>query len=364
MKVLHVINSLDIGGAQTLLTDSLPRFVEKKVESEVFVLKKSSEGNFEEILKFKGINIIYSQVEQIYSPLQILELKRLIQQNSYDIVHSHTFPSQYWVSLLKNLIRKPPVFITTEHSTSNRRREKKVFKYLDKFIYRNYRHIVCISEGTLSELITWVSDVKPKSSVIENGIDLKKLTVASPLNPKDIIPNYQDGDKIIVMVARLTEQKDHKTVIQAASKLPSNMHIVFVGGGEKYSEYEAMIKQNNLESQVHLLGPRKDVPNIIKAADLFVLSSHFEGFGLVVVEAMASGIPVIGSDVTGLTDVVSGAGKLFQQGDSQELANIIIELVNHPEMCTAMIEAGYKKSSLYSIERFVDEHMKLYQSLL
>lgn len=125
-----------------------------------------------------------------------------------------------------------------------------------------------------------------------------------------------------------------------------------------------MINKLNLNDRVHLLGARKDVPNIMKTADLFVLSSHFEGFGLVAVEAMASGLPVIGSNVAGLTDIISGAGRLFDQGNADQLSEIIMELTENPDTCASMIDAGNTKSSLYSIREFVDGHIDLYKSIL
>ncbi|MBT2718163.1 glycosyltransferase [Bacillus sp. ISL-57] len=364
MKVLHVINSLDIGGAQTLLNDALPEFEKKGVKSDVLVLKKSTEGNLEQLLKSKGINIIYSKVNNIYNPLQITEIKKVIRNDKYDIVHSHTFPSQYWVSLLRYMFQKKPKLITTEHNTSNRRREKKIFKYIDNFIYKSYSKIICISEGTRNELITWDCDVKDKSIVVENGIDLNKFNNAKSLDKTDLVPHYRPGDTILLMVARLTPQKDHETVIKSMLKLPENIYVVFVGDGEKHSEYLDMINTLNLNDKVILLGAREDIPNIMKAADLFVLSSHFEGFGLVVLEAMACGLPVIGSNVAGLTDIVSGAGRLFEKGDINQLSTIIKELAVDKKTCASMVKAGNKKSSLYSIDKFVEKHINVYKSIL
>ncbi|MGG3640561.1 glycosyltransferase [Bacillus gobiensis] len=364
MNVLHVINSLDIGGAQTLLNDALPEFKKNGVRSDVFVLKKSTEGNFEQLLESNGIKIIYSNTKNIYSPLQIREIKKVIKENKYDIVHSHTFPSQYWVSLLHFMLREGPKLITTEHNTSNRRREKKVFKYIDNFIYINYSKIICISKGTFNELVEWVNIVKDKSIVIENGVNLSKYKNSKPLDKIELVPNYKSNDIIILMVARLTNQKDHETVIKSTLNLPRNIHIVFVGDGEKRSDYENMINKFNLNDRVHLLGAREDVPNIMKTADLFVLSSHFEGFGLVVVEAMASGLPIIGSNVNGLTDIISDVGCLFEKGNASQLTEIIMGLVEDPIEQASMIKAGYKKSSLYSIEKFVNDHINLYNSVL
>lgn len=363
MKVLHIINALDVGGAETLLKESLPLFLKKGIKCDVFVLRKGN-SNYEEYLKSKNINIFYSKVEKIYSPLQVISIANFLKNNKYDIIHSHLFPSQYWASLAKLFpTNKDVKLVTTEHNTSNGRRGKKPFYYMDKFVYSKYNKIICISKGTQIELNNWISNTELKSLVIENGIDLEKFRNANALKRADLVSNYSEGDILIVMTARLTEQKDHHTVIRAALDLPKKYHFLFVGDGEKRKEYEVFVKENNIGNRVHFLGVRSDVENIMKACDIFVLSSHFEGFGLVAVEAMASGLPVIASNVTGLSQVVSNAGLLFEKGNYKELAKLILDISTNQEFKEKVIKQGIERSENYSINGFIDKHIDLYNKI-
>ncbi|PMC37358.1 glycosyltransferase [Bacillus sp. UMB0899] len=364
LKVLHIINSLDFGGAETLLKESLPLFKEKGIDCDVLVLRKSNSG-YEEFLKGHNIDIFYSNIKNIYNPLQISFITNFLNKNEYDVVHSHPFPSQYWVSLAKTLTSNKKVkFVTTEHNTSNGRRGKKIFYFLDKLIYSQYKKIICISEGTKRELVKWVPDTFEKAYIIENGVNLNKFINSKPLNRTDLIPTYRDGDKLILMTARLTEQKDHQTVINAASELPNNIHFLFAGDGEKRKEYETIVEEKNLTHRIHFLGMRPDVERIIKTVDLFVLSSHYEGFGLVAVEAMASGIPVIASNVSGLAEVVNEAGILFDKGNHKALISAINELVIDNNSYAEAKHKGIDRSKKYSLSVFVDNHINLYNNIL
>ena len=116
-----------------------------------------------------------------------------------------------------------------------------------------------------------------------------------------------EGEKIVLMVAAMREQKDHETLIRASKLLPQEYRIIFVGEGERMEEVQNYARENGSAS-ILFLGRRADVPSIMKASDVFVLSSKWEGFGLVVVEAAATGLPVVASDVDGLNGVVKTIG--------------------------------------------------------
>lgn len=362
MKVLHIINSLDVGGAETLLKESVPYFEAKGLTCDILVLKRSNSG-YEEYLKNKGINIFYSDVQNIYNPFQIKFLISFLKKNNYDVIHSHLFPSQYWVSLASRFLRTSPKLVTTEHNTSNGRRGKQIFRLLDKIIYNKYECIICISEGTKNELNKWLKETYTKAYVIDNGINIDKFKEAVALEKSEIIKNFKTGDVLVVMTARLSEQKDHATVILAAKKLPHNYHVIFIGKGEKQEEYTKLVEKHQLNERVHFIGVRSDVERVIKACDVFVLSSNYEGFGLVAVEAMASGLPVIASNVTGLSEVVSGAGLLFEKGNTKELAELILKVSTKLDVKNNLISKGYIRANKYSIREFIEKHISLYKSI-
>ena len=111
---------------------------------------------------------------------------------------------------------------------------------------------------------------------------------------------------------------------------------------------------------VHLLGLRTDVPNLLKASDIVVQSSHIEGFGLAAVEAMAAGKPVIASNVEGLSGVVEGAGLLFEHENAQQLAYAISNVLNDKKQYQSLVEKGCKRASIYTIETMADKYLMEY----
>lgn len=362
MKILHVINSLNIGGAQALLREALPLFKNKGIDSDVFVLKKSTEGCYEQELAADGIDVIHSHVKNEYSPLQTREIVRAANKNNYDAIHSHTFPSQYWVSAAAPFLKNKSVrLFTTEHNTTNRRRGKKIFRTLDRLVYKQYNRIICCSDETRTALTKWLPTTDSKSLVIANGVNVEKFRSAAPYKKHELIADCSEKDIFIVMVARLTGQKDHATVIKAASRLPDRCHVLFVGGGEKEKEYRQAVEELHLAERVHFLGSRTDVERIIKTSDMFVLSSHFEGLALVTIEAMAGGLPVIASNVSGVRDIVSETGLLFERGNAGELADLIQQVTENESLQKEMIRKGREESALYSIEAFVDKFTAFYK---
>ena len=126
-----------------------------------------------------------------------------------------------------------------------------------------------------------------------------------------------DDDKILIQVARFNKYKDHRTLIKSLKILPNNIKLILVGDGELKFEIKKLINELDLNKRVALLGVRMDVPNLLKSSDISILSSHSEGFGLVAIEGMASGKPFVGSDVKGLSNIVSGAGLLFENGNEK-----------------------------------------------
>src|SRR5690554_5088814 len=137
MRVLQIINSLNTGGAEKLLLDSLPLYEKKNVRVDILILQKKQTPFLEQLqTNFKG-NIFFSTVKSLYNPRQIRIVRKYIK--NYDIVHAHLFPSMYWVALAKNFSKRFPILIFTEHNTENRRINNPVFRILDKFIYSKYK---------------------------------------------------------------------------------------------------------------------------------------------------------------------------------------------------------------------------------
>lgn len=165
------------------------------------------------------------------------------------------------------------------------------------------------------------------------------------------------------MSAAFRYPKDHETVIRALHLLPNNYHLLLAGDGERRTMVEDFVEKELLSQRVHFLGNRNDVANVLKAADVIVMSSRYEGLSLSSLEGLASGRPVVASDVPGLREIVGDAGLLFPQGDAQALAKTILDLEENATLCQQTIEKGLQLALQYDISTMIEAYWQVYQNL-
>lgn len=319
MKILHVINTLRTGGAEKLLSELAPVLGRSGNQVDVYVFD-DSDTYYRHVLEKSGIHVSgYKAGCNVYNPLIIPRLMKVMR--GYDIVHTHNTSPQLFVALAGMFVKTK--LVTTEHSTSNRRRGHSVFRLLDKWMYGRYSHIVCISEKASDLLCEYLPCLKERVSVVENGIDVRAYETATPLS----ISEKGTERFVVTMVSGFRYQKDHTTLIKAFGLLPGqDYELWLVGDGERREVIENEILAEGISDRVRLWGVRTDVCHILKSSDVVVQSSHIEGFGLAAVEGMASGRPVIATNVPGLSEVVSGAGLTVEHEDAKALAEAIVRL--------------------------------------
>ena len=323
MKVLHIIPTLGSGGAEKMLVDLVEEMLKKGVSCEVAVLTTAN-NFFGEALAKLNIPIYYGEEQKVYTFHNISFLNKLIKTNHYDCIHTHLYAPQLFTPIALKFANVNTPLITTEHSTHNKRRNNKLFYFLDYWMYKHYAKIIAITEDTKINLVKYLPYSKGKIEVIENGINIEAYKEAIPVKRESIISTIKANNKIILMVAAMREQKDHETLIRASKLLPTEYYIVFVGEGTEMERIKKYATHHGT-SNIIFLGTRRDIPSLMKAADIFVLSSKWEGFGLVVVEAAATGLPVVASNVTGLKDVVQTiGGQLFDPFNERDLAEKIL----------------------------------------
>lgn len=352
MKILHVITSLSTGGAEHLLVDLLPRLRDMGhiVEVVVFNSKKTT---FYRQIEQTGIKIHgFSEKEGVYNFKHIFRLKKLMKE--FDIVHTHNTACQMFAAIGKP---KNVKLVTTEHSTSTRRRKYKTFHPLDCWMYRQYDKIICISEPSEESLRNYIGNEYPITT-IHNGIDVGRFSEVPRIDLG--LP----GCIIITMVAGFRYEKDQPTLIRAMQYLPENYHLQLVGDGERRSEFEKLIRELDLEKRVHLLGIRSDVPQILRSSDVIVMSSHREGLSLSNVEGMSSGNPFVASDVEGLREVTKGYGVLFPHGNEKALSSIIQKISNDKEYNQLIVSKCLERAKMYDIQKMVDAYNEVYESLI
>jgi hypothetical protein len=360
MKILQVITSLQIGGAEKLIIDMVPLFRKEGHQVDV-LLFDGVETPFKKQLEELGIRILSFNVKgSVYNPVYIFNLVPIIKQ--YDIVHTHNTVCQYFAAMAKTFsLCKRTKFVTTEHSTNNRRRKSVYWKLSDRFMYHKYDAIVAISEKVSNLLKIHISDLMIQ--VIHNGINIEAYRQVTPLSKENFVPS---GSVLVTMVSRFGEAKDQETLVRALSLLPVNYYVLLVGDGDAtlMQRCKELVLNLKLDERVIFTGIRSDIPSILKVADIVVMSSHWEGFGLAAVEGMAAGKPVVATDVPGLAEVVQEAGILFPHGEAKALADIILRLEEEPAYYRQIADRCMRRASGYDIRKTVDRYLQLYQSLL
>ena len=161
----------------------------------------------------------------------------------------------------------------------------------------------------------------------------------------------------------------YTTLIRALALLPETYHLFLAGGAETPEDERTLLASKqltqtlNVDDRVSFMGVREDIPELLAACDVAVLSSHFEGFGLSAVECMACGKPLIASNVKSLDTVVSGAGLLFPQGDAEALAECIREVCENPGKARETGILGKARAQKYDLARTVRNYHDLYRSI-
>ncbi|MEG0236523.1 glycosyltransferase [Cetobacterium sp.] len=360
MKLAIVNNDLGSGGAEKLIYDMALKLKNDKLIKFDIVLLNSKNAVYKKDLEKEGINIISLDSKfGIYNPLYILKLIKILR--NYNVVHGHVFPSQYWVGLAAKFLPKNIKFITTEHSTTNGRRGKKLFKYLDSFVYDSYHKIIGITSNVKYNLDEWIviKDKDKRFRVIENGIDLKKYNKAIARKREDF--GLKEDDIILTMIARLSNHKDHKTLIRSMKELPSNYKLLLLGEGELKEELIKLTEELKIRNRIQFLGFRKDGAEILKMSDIGVLSSNFEGLSLSAIEVMASGCPLIASRVSGLEEMVDGIGVLYDHKNINDLKVKILKLGTDLEYRKKIQQNCIKKSKEYCLEKMVEKYKEVYK---
>ncbi len=360
MRILQVITSLQIGGAEHVVV-YLSKLLSQKGYTVDVVVFNSEETAFMRDLEEAGCRI-YKLGHGVYNIEYISKLRKIMRE--YDIIHTHNSSPQLFAAIANIGLGK--VLITTEHSTNNRKREHPMFSFVDKWMYGKYAKVVTISKIAEEKLCSYLGlednhtncALHSRIMTINNGVDVNAFYHAENL------PELAHRGKFVtVMVAAFREAKDQDTVIRAIALLPDEYELWLVGDGVRRPEIEAEIFKQHVTERVKLLGIRSDVPQILKSADVIVMSSHWEGLSLSNIEGMSAGKPFIASNVNGLREVTEGWGLLFEHEDDEQLARLINKLANDEAYYKQVAVRCFERARQFDISQTVRLYADVYQNV-
>ena len=236
-------------------------------------------------------------------------------------------------------------------------------------MYGQYNHVICISEIAEDKLREYMGGVwldKTNSqykqiSTINNGVDVKAISDATPDNTLLLLKEQR---KAILMVAGFRDAKDQDTVAKALGLLNNNdFEVWFAGVGIRQEIVKQLAESLGVSDRVRFLGLRTDIPNVLRAADVIVMSSHWEGLSLSNVEGMSAHKPFIASNVNGLKEVTKGYGVLFPHGDARALADEIKRLVSDETYYNEIAERCYNRALEFDISKTVNGYNNVYNEI-
>ncbi|NOQ21449.1 MAG: glycosyltransferase [Candidatus Aegiribacteria sp.] len=359
LKIFQIINSLQMGGAEKQALGLHQRYLERNHDSILISLAGEERG-------WTGRGVFSLGFSTPYNPFilpSLFDMKDELDLREADIIHAHLFPSQLITGLLLEAMPLRARFVTTEHSTANRRRGASAGRLIDRWFYQRFCRIICVSQAAAFELAEWIPEVSDKLEVVFNGIDLSEFSRKSS--------SRYTNRKTILSVGRLTEAKNYHAAIEAFSLLRTRstlgLQYCIAGGGK----LESVLKNHALElgvsGSVKFLGEISDISSLMKQADVFFMPSSREGFGIAAVEAMASGLPVVASSLPGIGDVVGRdqhCGILVDPGSPSEMAEALQCLLENDILSWRMGSSALKRAGTFSIEITTDKYLALYENIL
>lgn len=375
MKIAYVITRSDsIGGAHIHVADLATEMQKRGLTVHVFV---GGNGPFCNFLASKQIacTSVPSLVREI-APVQDIrayfQLKRLLSSFGPDLVHAHSSKAGVLGRLASRSLKLPCVFTAhgwafTEGVSA---RKQTFYRYIERALAPLANTIITVSEydrnlalankvGRPSQLVTVI-----------NGVPDTALPKA-PARPT----TQADAPVRLIMVARFDEPKDQATLVQALSVLNTaqapaatqNWQLELVGDGPLIAAVMQQAKDAGLEQKIHFAGSRNDVPARLAEADIFVLSSRWEGLPLSILEATAAGLPVVATNVGGVPEtVIDGeTGYLVKRSDAQALAAKLKALIQDPALRSRLgAQARKLYEQKFGLPRMVSETQEVYKRAL
>ena len=336
MKIILVITGLGVGGAERQVIDLADEFFKGGHEVTLVCLTGPV------ILRPESPSIRLVVLGMSKSPLRFfraaIAFKKVIESFRPDIVHSHLVHANLFTRVLR-MWMKMPVLISSAHNTS----EGAWWRYM---AYRVTDRLADISTNVSAEGVSVFERKgavgKNRMILVYNGISTTKFRFDSEARQRVRASLGLNVDqKFLLAVGSLSSQKDYPNLLEAVAKLQLSMPnfiVAIAGGGPLALELKQLVIELGLyEDRVLFLGIRKDVVDLMSAADVFVLSSAWEGFGLVVAEAMAMQRLVVATDCGGVREVLADCGFLVEPKDSDKLAEMLKSVMQIDTQVAAQI---------------------------
>ena len=362
IRLAVLITRLVRGGAQRIALETFRRLDPSRYERHFLTGPDlGPEGDsFDEAIRSGIRPVVIRGLHREISPFSdlaaLLRLASFLKKERIQILHTHTSKAGLLGAAAARLARTPIVVYTPHgHIFGKGARipgvtgafRKRCLLVLRRLAERWSDRVVALNRADLEEQVALGLGPREKYVVIPNGIDLGAYGDSRDRAPLRKALGIGSGTQAVAVVGRLTREKGHEILIQAFSMISPDLRpvLLIVGGGPLEHRLRVETRRLGLASRVRFLGPRRDVPRLLAASDLLVLPSFYESGGLVLMEAMASGRPVIASRTGGVPDLVNDgeSGLLVAPGEPGPLARAMERVLRDQGLAGRLAEGGRRK---------------------
>jgi glycosyltransferase involved in cell wall biosynthesis len=362
MKVLHMIKVQGVGGAEQHLLQLLPALRERSIDARVLSLDAGVDAErFHQALADRGVPWQRVATGLDVSPRLAGAVVRAARAERPDLLHTHLVHGDVYGSIAANILRVP--FVSSRHNDD--RYLLGPFRYVDRAFMRRVRRLIAISDSVRAFLVR-AGLPEGKLLTIHYGLD-ELPSAASEVTPEQA--GIAPESPLVLAIGRLIEQKDHETLLRAFATVRDGRpeaRLAILGWGSLEEQTRALAHELGLDDAVVLPG-RVEPRAWLERADVFAHTSRWEGFGIVLLEAMLAGLPIVATRVSAVPEIVAAGqtGLLVDAGDVPGLAAALGELLDDPARRRALGNAGLGRARAeFSVARMTRRTVDVYRDAL
>ena len=351
MKVLQVMPEFALAGAEIMCENLI--YGLKKIGADVVVVSLYDyHSPITDRLEQNGVKVVYLNKKSGFDFSMYRKLRKTIKSEKPDVIHTHRYVMEYVIPA--SLFTKIPAKTHTVHNIASCEVGKGL-RALHKIFFKMFK----VVPVALTELIQ-------RSIVEEYKINVENVPVV--FNGMPVDKYYKKSDyslvKNILHIGRFSLQKNHKTLIEAfesVHKNHSNIKLNLVGAGELEEEIKTMVAQKGLLDAVNFKGLLDDVKEEMSKADVFCLPSNYEGMPMTIIEAMASGLPVVATAVGGVQDMITdGKDGILCNNTPEDVAGALEKVIESEDLRETLGKNAIITSKEYSSENMAKRYYDLY----
>jgi glycosyltransferase involved in cell wall biosynthesis len=332
LTVIHVVDSLEMGGLERVVTDLA--IAQQNAGHHVTVFSINDTKGFRETLEAAGVPVVIGHKQASLDIKVLIALRKVFA--FVDVVHSHNFVPNYYCAFAMLGMKRKPALVTTCHDMGKRLSNRRL-RWLYRWSLKRTARVAMVGKQVHDRFVNDGTVPESRAMTVLNGIPFEKFTNSPERRELARIALRLPQDaRVIGCVGRMVALKNHGLLIERVPTLLTrfmDLHVVIIGGGELEGQLKAQVSALGLQSRIHFPGMRNEVSDLLPAFDIFALPSQTEGLSIALLEACATSLAIVASNVGGNPEIINDrmTGLLVPPNDGQALEEALAYLLASSE---------------------------------